>query len=174
MSTGDRDQESNIFFSEDEGMSWVPIGSGDQQFRAVSLLFTRDCVYWGSDAPTRQNYIYRFIRRSGEIQRLAAVNGPVHCSFMTENGILLFGTTAEGDSEGKSAAWDKKAHIWGSKDGLEWEDLVSWQKDRMPYELFGYGRIFFTSGYSRENNIHISPQAVKGYDNVVIHAKIMP
>jgi len=114
MGTGDRDEESSISYSGD-GKKWISIGAGTQAFRTVSLLFTENYVYWGSDIPTRQDYIYRFARKSGEVERLAAVNGPVHYSATLENGIMLFATTVEGNSEGKSAAWDKRAHIWGSR-----------------------------------------------------------
>lgn len=101
MGTGDRDEESSISFSEDGGQSWTTIGTGDQMFRAVSMLFTGDYIYWGTDAPARQNYIYRQSREGGEIERLAAVDGPVHYSTILRNGIKLFATVAEGNSEGK-------------------------------------------------------------------------
>lgn len=71
MSTGDRDRESKIMFTENGGTTWTPVGSGNQKFRAVSLIFTRDSIYWGSDSPTRQNYIFRYIRRTGEVESLA-------------------------------------------------------------------------------------------------------
>ncbi len=170
LGTGDRDNESGISFSEDEGETWTEIGSGEQMFRAVSLLSTEDHVYWGSDAPTKQNYIYRYVRQSGEIEKLAAVDGPVHYSAILENGIKLFATTAEGDSEGKSAEWDKKAHIWASKDGTHWEDLISWEKDRWPY-ILGYGRVLFAHGRYK-NNLYFTTQCLKKVNNMLIQAKL--
>jgi hypothetical protein len=171
MGTGDRDEESSISFSEDEGKTWTEIGSGDQMFRAVSLLFTKDHVYWGSDVPTRQNYIYRYGRKSGEIEKLAAVDGPVHYSAILENGIKLFATTAEGDSEGKSAEWDKKAHIWASENGTLWEDLISWEKDQWPY-ILGFGRVLFPHGQYKDN-LYFTTQCLKKVDNMLIKAKLL-
>jgi len=170
MGTGDRDDECHISFSEDEGKTWTEIGSGDQMFRAVSLLFTEDWVYWGSDASTRQNYIYRYARKSGEIERLTAVDGPVHYSTMLENGIMLFATTAEGNSEGKSAEWDNKAHIWASENGSRWEDLISWEKDIYPY-ILGYGRVFFAHGQYRDS-VYFTTQSVKKVDNTLFCTKL--
>ena len=171
LGTGDRDNESSISFSEDEGKSWVEIGSGDQMFRAVSLLFTEHHVYWGSDAPTRQNYIYRYVRKSGEIERLAAVDGPVNYSTILGNGIKLFATNNEGSSEGESAEWDKKAHIWASEDGMHWEDLISWEKDIWPY-ILGFGRVYFAHG-RYGNNVYFTTEALKEVDGMLIQAKIV-
>jgi len=46
MGTGDKDHESSIAFSENDGNTWNTIGSGNQKFRTVSLVFTEDFVYW--------------------------------------------------------------------------------------------------------------------------------
>lgn len=51
VSTGDTDEESRIGYSSDRGRSFHWVGSGDQRFRAVSLLFQSDRVRWAMDAP---------------------------------------------------------------------------------------------------------------------------
>jgi hypothetical protein len=170
LGTGDRDDESSIRFSEDRGDTWSAIGSRDQMFRTVSFIFTKDYVYWGSDAPTKQNYVYRQTRKNGAIDKLAAVNSPVHYSTMLENGTIVFGTTAEGNSEGKSAAWDDKAHIWASPDGKEWTDVASWEKDVYPY-ILGLGRIYFPHGRSGDN-IYFTTEALRNVDNTLFCAKL--
>lgn len=170
LGTGDRDEESNISFSEDEGKSWTELGSGDQMFRAVTLLFTKDYVYWGTDAPTKQNYIYRYARKSGEIERMVAVGGPVNYSMSLKNGIKLFNTDVEGKSEEGITEWDRKSHIWASKDGIHWEDLIGWEKDSWPYKL-GYGRVYFPHGQCG-NTVYFTGEALKGVDGTLIQAKI--
>lgn len=172
LGTGDADEESSISFSQDEGETWTKVGSGDQMFRAVSLLFTRDHVYWGSDAPTRQNYIYRYDRKSAEIERLVAVDGPVYYSTILDNGIKIFATATEGNSEGKSAEGDKKAHIWASADGVCWEDLISWDKDVWPY-ILGHGRVLLAHG-QLDDVLFFTPQCLKKVDNMLIMAKLSP
>lgn len=171
LGTGDRDQESSISFSEDEGETWIEIGSGDQMFRAVSLLFTEDHIYWGSDSPTIQNYIYRYARESGDIERLVTVDGPVHYSTILGNGIKLFATAAEGDTEGRSAEWDKKAHIWASVDGVHWEDIISWEKDIYP-GILGFGRVYFAHGQCG-TKVCLTTEALKKVDGMLICAKIV-
>jgi len=162
VGTGDNDLESRIIVSEDYGKSWRVIGCNDQKFRAVSLLFTDEYVYWGTDTPAKQSYIYRYRRRDGKIERLVPVSGPVYYSAKLDDRILLFSTGAEGKSEGLSAAWDNYAHIWASRDGLEWQDVGRWEKDGLPY-LFGYGRVLFPSGNLR-NRLAFTTECVKDAD----------
>ena len=170
MGTGDRDEESSISFSQDGGESWTEIGSGDQMFRTVSLLFTKDYVYWGTDAPARQNYICRYGRKTGEIESLTAVDGAVHYSTILENGTKLFATGVEGNSEGRSGEWDKKAHIWASQDGTHWEDVIGWEKDFWPY-ILGYGLVLFAQG-QRGNDLYFTTQSLKGLDGMLTCAKL--
>lgn len=170
LGTGDRDEESTISFSQDKGETWTKIGSGDQMFRAVSLLFTQDYVYWGSDAPTRQNYIYRYNRSSREIERLVAVDGPVYYSTILKNGIKIFTTTTEGNSEGKSAEWDNKAHIWASDNGFCWEDLISWGKNVYPY-ILGYGSVLLPHGQLNDT-LFFTTQRLRKVDGMLSIAKL--
>jgi len=175
LGTGDTDEESSISFSQDEGETWTKIGSGDQIFRAVSLLFTQDYVYWGSDAPTRQNYIYRYDRRGREIKRLVAVDGPVYYSTILKNEIKIISTTTEGNSKGGSAEWDRKAHIWASEDGVYWEDLMSWEKDAYPDirggKLLGYGRVILPHGQLNDT-LFFTTQCLRKVGNMLSVANL--
>lgn len=171
LCTGDRDDESSIMFSEDEGDSWVPIASGKQIFRTVSLLFTKKHVYWGTDAPSKQNYICRYSRDNGAIDKLAPVDGPVHYSINVGNQFKLFSTAVEGNSEGNSMEWDKDAHIWASMDANRWNSIIDWKKDSWPY-ILGYGKILFPNGQNNTNDLYLTPQALKTVDTMLIHAKL--
>lgn len=170
VGTGDADSESRLLFSPDRGATWTNIGSGDQRFRAVSLLFTSDYVYWGTDAPSRQNHIYRYSRQSGVVTAVVEIGGPVHYSAISGNGLLVFATTAEGKSEGRSGAWDNKAHLWASDNGTDWQDIAGWGKDGLPY-ILGYGRILFAHGQYRDK-LFFTPQCVKQVDSKLVQARI--
>lgn len=170
IGTGDRDEESSIYFSTDSGITWNLIGKNDQMYRTVSFLFTKDHVYWGSDSPTRQNFIYRYNRNNQGISKVVPVDGPVHYSTMLANDIKIFATTAEGNTEGPSAEWDNKAHIWVSQKGDNWVDLYSWEKDFFP-NILGLGRIYFPHGQGKEK-LYFSLEALKGVDNVFVQAAL--
>jgi hypothetical protein len=166
LGTGDKDFESIISFSKDEGKSWVTIGSGDQTYRTVGLLFTREYVYWGSDAPTRQNYIFRYDRKSGKIEKLAAVSGPVYYSVIFADSIFIFGTT----DEALTSLSDKSVHMWASKDGNIWEDIGRWYKDLWPY-IFGFGVILLPLGKS-DNSIFFTLESTKKSHRVMFQASV--
>jgi hypothetical protein len=157
--TGDKDEESSILFSDDGGETWNYLVKGDQRFRTMSLSFTDEHIYWGTDTPSRQNYIYRYYRKTGKIERLVAVNGPVYHSAILGNNMIFFSTGVEGNSEGKSGAWNKKACIWASLDGGKWENIASWEKDSYPY-ILGYGKVIFARGRSK-NTLIFSTQCLK-------------
>ncbi len=171
MCTGDKDNESNIMFSEDGGETWVIIAAGNQMFRTLSLIFTKKHVYWGTDIPTRQNYICRYVRTNETIEKLIQVDGPVHYSTTLGNKFKLFATTVEGNSEGISSQWDENAHIWASEDGINWHDIISWKKDSWPF-ILGYGRIIFPNGENKSDNLYFTTQALKSLSNMLIKAKI--
>ncbi len=68
VATGDTDAESRIGYSEDRGESFTWIGSGDQQFRAVSLLFLEESVTWAMDSPVVESRIVRWRRATGVVE----------------------------------------------------------------------------------------------------------
>jgi len=170
LGTGDREQESSISFSENGGESWSIIGGGEETFRTVSFIFTKNHVYWGTDSPTKHNYIYRYHRKNGEIEKLSQVDGPIHYSIEVSN-LKLFATVVEGKSEGKTLQLDKKAHIWCSNDSENFEDLVGWKKDSLPY-ILGFGRIIFPLGFNSTNELYFTTQSLKGVDNVMMRCEI--
>jgi len=87
-----------------------------------------------------------------------------------ENGTKLFATGVEGNSEGRSGEWDKKAHIWASQDGTHWEDVIGWEKDFWPY-ILGYGLVLFAQG-QRGNDLYFTTQSLKGLDGMLTCAKL--
>ncbi|OEC86103.1 hypothetical protein A9507_11665 [Methanobacterium sp. A39] len=171
LCTGDKDSESKIMFSEDGGETWTNIASGSQMFRTLSLTFTKKHIYWGTDIPTRQNYICRYVRGDGSIEKLTQVDGPVHYSTTAGDKFKVFATTVEGNSEGISSQWDENAHIWASKDGINWHDIISWKKDLWPYVL-GYGRVIFPNGENKTNDLYFTTQALQSFGNTLIKARI--
>ena len=125
ITTGDEDSESKIMYSTDGGETFTIIGRGTQEWRAVSLMFTDNFVYWGMDSPAQQNYIVQWDRKTGERKTLTEIDGPAYYSTELNDGSLILATTVEnGPGE-----LDNSAHIWLKKDGCHnWEEIASWKK----------------------------------------------
>lgn len=68
VAIGDNTPEPRIGYSNDGGRSftWVTQGTYPQS-RAVSLMFAKDAVYWGTDVPERAGTLYRWDRSTGDI-----------------------------------------------------------------------------------------------------------
>lgn len=92
--TGDRGAECRIVRSRDGFKTVETVGAGDETWRSVSLLFTKDAIYYGTDAEFEQNRIYRLDRFSGKREPLADVEGPIYYSYQCDDD-LFFVVTAE-------------------------------------------------------------------------------
>ena len=125
VTTGDDDPEPKIMYTINGGKTFEIIGQGSQEWRTVSLLFTEDFIYWGMDAPSEQNHIFRWDRKTCKRKAVAKIDGPAYYSTKLENASLLLTTAVEGEV----GEWDKSAHIWlrGINDE-NWVDLASWKK----------------------------------------------
>lgn len=163
IATGDRNDECMIGYFEERGNSptLATVASGSQMARAVSLIFTVDYVYWGSDAGRDSmegaNYIYRWSRKDGQIERVASVAGPVYYSTMDNRGRLFVSTAVEGSPSER----DRFARVYMSEDGTDWEEIARWEKDHYPM-LFGYGILWFPQGSLSGGRLYVVGQGVKG------------
>ena len=62
VGTGDADQHSRLYYSEDNGESFTLVGIGSQKFRSLSIWFTENYVYWNMDTEMAPQHIYRLPR----------------------------------------------------------------------------------------------------------------
>lgn len=61
MGTGDYDNQSNIYFSTDSGLSFKTLGGGNQKWRSLTMFFDKDYIFWNMDSTSPQ-YIIRLKR----------------------------------------------------------------------------------------------------------------
>lgn len=61
LGTGDDAQLSHIYYSDDNGTTWKHIGMGSQEWRVLSIWFTKKFIYWTMDSPENQK-IFRISR----------------------------------------------------------------------------------------------------------------
>lgn len=171
VATGDRDHECRILCSSDGGRSFEVVGQGAQRWRAVSLMFTPEYVVWGTDVgmdtPQVSNYFCAWRRTDGTFKQLCAVDGPVYYSTQLSGGLLLAGTTVERGGNER----DSQAHLWASSDGLIWQDVCAWPKDRWP-PIMGYGTLIFPAGQASDGKVYLTGIGLRGLDNVTLQARV--
>lgn len=131
MGTGDRNPESALWRSPD-GKDWQQVGGGSQQWRAIGLAFGRDAITWGTDAgldaPDFGNCAVRFDRRTGQVETVQVLQGPVHgVSSLPGDGVVL--TTG---CEGGRNESDARVHLWHADAQGQWRELASWRRGLQP------------------------------------------
>ncbi|MEL7834105.1 hypothetical protein [Fodinibius sp. Rm-B-1B1-1] len=162
VTTGDLDHESIIWRFNDKGEP-EKIATGSQQTRAVDLLFTKDAIFYTTDAPNEQNYIYCLDRKSGQVEQLQEIGGPVFYGKALENG-LFFSTVVEPSEVNRMDA----VELWYSNDeGKNWKKIKEFKKDFGHMKLFQYGQIKFPNGSGDGNNLWFTPYATE-YDHQIM------
>ena len=161
VTTGDADAESGIWVTDDNFIHLDLIAGGAQRFRVIQLLFTKQFIYFGSDALTEENYIYRMERKTGNIEILQAVSGTIFWGCKV--GTCLFLSTAV---EPSTVNKNNYACIWGSQDGVKWKCIAKFRKDLWPMKLFQYGQIIFPAGDNQTGKLWFTPWATE-YDQSI-------
>jgi len=166
ITTGDLNYESSIWcFNRDNKPSKIVTGS--QQTRAVDLLFTEDAIFYATDAPHDQNYIYRMNRDSSKVKKMQAVGGPVFYG-RKEDSWLFFSTVVEPTKSNRTDA----VELWGSNDqGYSWQKIKEFPKDIGHMKLFQYGQIKFPSGPGDGKNLWVTPYATD-HDHQIIKVRL--
>lgn len=159
VTTGDDDTESAIWRTTDSFATLEPVVRGGQQARAVDLVFTAEGVYFGSDTPREQNYLYRLDRRTGAVERQQPVAGSVFWGRSTPDGWRLFSTVVEKSSVNTS----RDAELWAAPpDHDEWRCIYRAQKDPFHDKYFDHGQLRFPAGPGQPGAVWITPYAVAG------------
>ena len=167
LTTGDDDNECWIINLDREGYQTKFIMGGSQTYRAVTLLFSKDYIYYGTDTPEEKNYIYRFKRGTSELEQLAQVGGSVFYGTRVKNNFYL----STGCEPGKFNREDA-VELWGSNGGKEWKKLLTLKKDLWHNKLFRYGLIFFPAGPGDDENLWFSSMATES-ENQIYRKKII-
>lgn len=158
--TGDVGDECRIMRSSDRFKTVETVGSGDESWRTVSLLFTRDAIVYGTDAEVERNFIYRIDRRTGQRERLVEVDGPVYYSCAVGDD-LFFGVTAElCPSQRGREAW-----LWHVSPAGQCQPVASYEKDRWPPRYFLPGAFYFPAGPGdMSGSSYVHTVALRGVD----------
>ncbi len=122
--TGDSDEESGLWFTEDHFRTLVRVFEGTQRARAVSLIPLQRGLLVPTDTPREQNYVQWGDPETGELTPVAPLpNSAFYAS--EQDGILLVSTVAEPSSCNDTTA----AHVYVSLNGSRWHRFVSFDRD---------------------------------------------
>lgn len=156
FSTGDYEEETGIWCWD--GIKKQRLLQGGQQRRAVDFILAEDGIYYGTDTPLEQNYIYR-ANYNGELTVLQKVSGSVF--YMSQQaGRYWLATVIEPSKVNTS----KYVELWASSpaDSTHWSLVETFKKDIWPMKLFQYGQIQFPYVYQSVEEVWFYLQGVKG------------
>ena len=156
--TGDVGAECRVLRASLDWSRVDSVTAGNQQARSVAAVPQQDGLYFASDTPLEQNYIYK-LDRQRNLVRLAEIHASVLCGCAV--GDAVFFTTM---IEPSAVNPDRTVAVYGSADGAAWAKLQSWKKDGWPDSLFQYGNAFVASGNNTTNLLPITTVAVKSTD----------
>jgi len=155
--TGDADSECQILRTYDSFATTEVVGGGDETWRAVSVLFTADAFYYGTDAEYRDNEIFRVHRGTFERKSLGQVSGTVFYSKQIGPD-LFFATTAENAPSQK----ENVAAIWQVDESHNLTKIAEFAKDRWPAGLFQFGTVQFPASDPPDNCLYFNVVATAG------------
>ena len=155
--TGDTGGEARVLRTQDEFGTLETIGAGDESWRAVSMQFTREAIWYAMDAEFTRNKVFRLDRATGGRDEIGALDGPVYYS-ATWRDALFFAVTAElcPSQHGRSAT------LWTVCGGAlsRVADIV---KDRWPVWLLP-GTLHFPRGPGARDGLYFQGVALRGAD----------
>ena len=156
--TGDNGEECRVLRASFDWQHVETVLSGNQQARAVAAVPTADGLYFASDTPLEQNYVYK-LDRQAKLTRLAEINASVLCGCAV--GAAVFFTTM---IEPSAVNLDCNVKLYGGGNGLSWTQLQSWEKDAWSMKFFQYGNAFLPTGNNTTNLLALTTIAVESHD----------
>jgi hypothetical protein len=168
--TGDYGDECRILRASYNFTSVEVALQGKQQARAVAAVPTEEGLYFASDTPLEQNFIYR-LDRGGTLSCLAPVSSS--SIYGCRVGSHVFFSTMVEPSEINR---DPIVRVYGAQADhpQRWESLLSWRKDRWPMKFFQYGNAFLPDGINRTQYLAVTTAAVESDDMVTSIYSVSP
>jgi hypothetical protein len=155
--TGDVGKECQILRASLDWRKIDTVLSGNQQARAVACVPRAEGIYFASDTPLEQNYIYR-LDQSGVPRQLAPVSSSVLCGCSVGDNVF-FSAMVEPSEVNR----DRQIALYGGS-GDDWQRLQSWDKDRWPMRFFQYGNAFLPAGENATDFLALTTVAAAGHD----------
>ena len=164
--TGDRENECLIGYTEDEFDTFHELLRGGQEFRSCQLFFYEDFIVYATDSQYMVNEIRCINRKTLEITTLAKIQGSAIKGGQTGE-VAYISTTIEPSEVNK----DCFSHIWVTKDGLHWHNVMKAEKDCWP-SIFQFGTFEFPQSAYSDGKLWFSGRSLKDLDNRTTYIEI--
>ena len=166
--TGDKDSESGIWEADIDFKKVEPLVRGSQKYRACLVFPTKEKIYYITDTPLEQNYVFS-LDRDGIVHKVAPIPGPCIYGIIKSNA-LYFATSVEGNPNlGKwrymlsnklgPGVSDRYSHILKVSEYGAVEEIGKIKKDILPMWLFEFGNVKFPQ--SDDDKVYICPQSLR-------------
>jgi hypothetical protein len=165
ISTGDGGDDEGNLDSEckigylDDGDNFVSIGEGSQKWRAVSLLFTEEWIYWGMDGISVQypdNEIWRWHRDKEKDEHVIKIDSHAFYSAVS-NGKKIITTDGSGDG----------ATLWATTDGGKWFKSASFTRATEGH----FGTVRIITG--PDGTFYITLHNLKEFNNSLLQVSVV-
>jgi len=138
--TGDNGSECRILRASCDFKTMDEVLSGNQQTRSAALVPTRGALYFSSDTPLENNYVYR-LDRGGNVTRVTNLESSSIYGCRVGDAIF-FSTMVEPSAVNPT----RSVFLYGSAEGADWYKLAHWNKDPWPMKFLQYGNAFLPDG----------------------------
>ncbi len=159
VTMGDFAGECFLAYSDDSFRSLHFLGDGSQLWRMVGVVFQEDRLCWLTDSHIDQNRIVSMDR----VRQEPVIHGDRDASSWfvaeTSDGLYLATTCVEPGP----GIHTSDVKLLASEDGIEWEPVAEFAKDRLPMKL-GFGSLSLPSGVFSRGAFWISGEAVEPLD----------
>lgn len=156
--TGDNDQESGIWKTEDF-KDLEPFLVGSQSYRAMSIIPTEEGLLIPTDTENEENYIQFYSYKSSQLMRIQKLDGSAFFAQKINDNYLI-STVFEPSKTNKS----KYTDLWVSKDLKNWKRIFHLKGDIFASRAFRYPSIkipYYSDNYSKDF-IYLSTRSVRG------------
>lgn len=137
---GDEDKEPRIARASTDWKKVDIILGGTQQSRAATMILREDSIFYATDTPHEQNYIYRLDRKTAKANKIFPLPGPSMYGCAVDSAMFFSTASEPGKISYSSAA------IYGSADGSGWECLTESPKDSLNPRYFQFGNFVLPAG----------------------------
>lgn len=166
--TGDEDNESALWLADTDFCDVKMLIGGKQKYRACVAFPVQNGIYYATDTPLEQNWIYYYEYTSEKLRKIFPMPGPCIYGNIYEEKLYL-ATSVEGNPTlGKwkyrlsnklgVGVYDRNVHIIKCTSEGSVEEVGQFTKDKLPMWLFQFGNALFPSA---EDGVYISTQSTK-------------